>query len=170
MRSETPLVFGNEYRLETALTVTGHFYAERPFPCDHRLGALAVALFVRFLGFGSRGVPQVVLQFSTHCPLNQRLLEGQRGSIDRLGAHRARHKLVDQLLGYPVRAAMASFFSFVLLGIRDPLFFDHGMPQTQNLGQARRALCKNNQRRFARISNMRKFAMPHKVPANSPLG
>src|SRR5574343_567125 len=88
---EAPLVFGNQQRLEAAVTVTRHLDAQRASACEHRLGALAVALVGPRLGLGRpRGIAQVVAQLSAHGAPNQGLFEGPGSRIDGLGAHGAR--------------------------------------------------------------------------------
>ena len=96
---EAALVLGDQDRLEAALAVARHLDAHRTSVGQHSLGAGAVAVVARILGLGrARRVAQVVAELGAQRALDQRLLERQRRGVDRLGAHRAGHELVNELL------------------------------------------------------------------------
>jgi hypothetical protein len=91
-------VFANQPGLKSTFPIARYIDAQRPVIGEHRLAALAVTVVscCRRL-VSARRVAQVVAHFSTERALDQRLLEGRRGLLHRLGAHRPFDKLVEQL-------------------------------------------------------------------------
>jgi hypothetical protein len=70
--------------------------------------------------FSRRAVAQVMAQFGSQRTLDQRLLEGHRGGIHRLGAHRATDKLVNAALSEwsaapPPVSSCSSCLAYMLL-------------------------------------------------------
>lgn len=97
---ETPLVLRDQQWLEGALAVARHLDAHQAVLGQHGLGTGAVAAVGGVFGLGCTGqVAQVVRQLGVQRALDERLLERQRGSVDRLRAHRTSDELVNELLG-----------------------------------------------------------------------
>ena len=93
-------MLGDEQRLEAAIAVAWHVDAHRTILGQYGLGGAAVAQVGALLGPGlAVGVSEVMRQFGTKRPLDERALEGQGDVFDRLGGHRTGNELLDQFLG-----------------------------------------------------------------------
>jgi len=91
-------VLANQLGFELARPIARDLDAYRTVVGEHRLGALAIAMVGRAGRLvGAGGVAQVVAHFGTQGALDQRLLEGRRRLLHRLGAHRSLDELVEQL-------------------------------------------------------------------------
>jgi hypothetical protein len=74
---------------------------KRPFVGQHGLACRAVVVVADLAGFlGPGRVTHVMAEFGAQRPLDQRLLEGHRGRVDRFGIQRATDHLVNELFGY----------------------------------------------------------------------
>jgi len=93
-------VLGDQDRGEAAIAVAWDLHPQRPVIGQDCLGTLAVALIGGLLGaLAARRIAQVVAQFCSQGPFDQRLLERHRQVLHRLGGHRAFDELINQLCG-----------------------------------------------------------------------
>jgi hypothetical protein len=136
-REET-FVLGNEQRLEAAFTVARHVDAQRAILGQNRLASAAIAMVVHLGGLVATGcVTQVMAEFPAQRPLDQRLLEGHRDVMDRVGGHRPLNELVKQFLGNLRQRGRLRRYGCVLRSRLAWHTCSDAMPRTQNSGQAR---------------------------------
>jgi hypothetical protein len=139
---EAALMLGDQQRLEAALAVARDFDAQRAVLGQYGIAGIAVAV-VGYVGrfLCPRHVAQVVAEFPAQRSLNERLLQRRRRVLNRLGRHRPLHNLVQKFvrnLGQRRRPLGDRSVLQLRLARHTCRPCRHGMPHTQNFGQAQR--------------------------------
>lgn len=127
-RDYQAFVLGSQDRGEAAVPVARHVDAQWRILGQNGLVADAVA---------GLSASWACPRFGPQGALDQRLLEGHRGGIERFRRHRTGDQLANQSLRN-ARQLGRRFFLLILLGIHTPL--TQGMPDTNSRRAARSAL------------------------------